>query len=198
MAAIVAAILYNFRNLIRFSGRDTRAQFWPYVIFIFIVQSIISVIIMIPIMINMMAKIFLAVQQQAAKPHAPLDQRAIDQIIQGLYSDMGSVLTITSPILTGLLVALIAAAVTRRLHDRNMHGYWGLVPLPFTIVGLAAMPKMFATWPYRPDFGLFGLLLLNSLIHLAAIIVLIVLLAQRSVAGANRFGAEVTDWHHSP
>lgn len=195
MKAIIAAILYNFRNLVRFSGRETRAQFWPHAIFLFIVQTIISITIMVPFMVNVMMKSFqLAIQH----PGGPPDQKAIMQMMQGTMADLQSILMIATPILTALFVILVGAAVARRLHDRNMSGYWGLMPLPFTIIGIVAMPKTFQTWPYHPDFGVFGLLMLNSLAHMGLAILLIVLLAQRGDLGANRFGPEVTDWHHSP
>jgi uncharacterized membrane protein YhaH (DUF805 family) len=45
--------------------------------------------------------------------------------------------------------------------------------------------------------GLFAGLLINNFLYLAALIVLIVFLAQRGAAGANRFGGAV-DWPYSP
>jgi uncharacterized membrane protein YhaH (DUF805 family) len=195
MKAIIAAIFYNFRHLTRFSGRDTRAQFWPYAIFLFILQTIISIVMMLPFMAQVMMKSFqLALQH----PGSPPDQKAITQMMQGTMADLQSMLMLATPILTALFVILIGAAVTRRLHDRSMTGFWGLMPLPFQIIGMATMPAMFSTWPYHPNVGLFALLMLNSLLHLAFAILLIVLLAQSGNAGANRFGPPVIDWHHSP
>jgi len=201
MKAIIAAIVYNFRNLTRFSGRNTRTQFWPYAILLFVVQTIISTLIMIPFIISVMTKTFLFTLQHPGKPGVPInpaDQNAFSQMMQGIMADTQSMLMTATPILTALFVVLIGAAVARRLHDRDMSGYWGLMPLPFTIIGLVAMPKTLEAWPYHPNFGLFILLMLNSLLHLALAILLIVLLAQRSAAGANRFGPEVTDWRYSP
>jgi uncharacterized membrane protein YhaH (DUF805 family) len=156
---------------------------------------------MIPVMYSVMTKMFSFIQQQAGRVGGRMDgradQQAFIQMFQSIFSDMETVM-ITAPILTGLFVVLVAAAVTRRLHDRGMHGYWGLMPLPFMAFGLAAMPKIFATWPYNPNFTLFILLFLNNLFSFAALILLIVLLAQRSSARANRFGPEVTDWRYSP
>jgi uncharacterized membrane protein YhaH (DUF805 family) len=157
--------------------------------------------IMIPFVINVMTKTFLFALQHPGKPGVPInlaDQNAFSQMMQGIMTDTQSMLMTATPILTAVFVILIGAAVARRLHDRGMSGYWGLMPLPFTIIGLAAMPKTFEAWPYHPNLGLFGLLMLNSLLHLALAILLIVLLAQRSAAGANRFGLEVTDWQYSP
>ena len=193
MTAIVAAILYNFRNLARFSGRDTREQFWPYAIFLFIAQNIVSVITMMPVMYSMMTKTFSFAEQQTIHTGTRLsaaDQKALTQMIQGVMSDMQSILMITVPTSTGLFIVFIAAATARRLHDRGKSGYWGLMPIPFAGLGLALMPRMLSTWLQKPDFTLFGLLFLNNIFYFAALIFLIVLLAQQSAVGPNRYGAD--------
>lgn len=202
MKAIVAAILYNLRNLMRFAGRDTGAQFWPYAIFIFVVQSIISLALTLPIIVRAMINAFqLGVQQaitNSGRPRAA-DQQAFAQINSGIYSDMGSMLTVTAPIFTAVLVILLAAAIARRLHDRGMSGYWGLMPLPFTVFSILTMPKLFAAFATHTVEGdWFAGLLINNFLYFAALILLIVLLARQGVGGANRFGAVVADWPYSP
>ena len=202
MKAIVAAILYNLSNLMRFAGRDTRAQFWPYAIFLFVLQSIISMALTLPIIAKVMIKAFQFGVQHATTNGGQLsaaDQKAFAQINNGIYSDMGSMMTVTTPILTALLVILLAAAVARRLHDCGMSGYWGLMPLPFTAFSILTMPKLFAAFEIHTfSDGWFPGLLINNLLYFAALILLIVLLARRDVAGANRFGPVVADWPYSP
>jgi uncharacterized membrane protein YhaH (DUF805 family) len=202
MKAIGAAILYNLRNLMRFEGRDTRAQFWPYAIFLFVLQSIASLFLTIPIIVNVMIKAFQFGVQHASTKGGQLsaaDQKAFAQINNGIYSDMGSMMTVTTPIFTALFVILLAAAVVRRLHDRGMSGYWGLMPLPFTMFSILTMPTLFAAFEtHTVSGGWFAGLLINNLIYLAALISLIVLLARQGVAGANRFGPVVADWPYSP
>jgi uncharacterized membrane protein YhaH (DUF805 family) len=163
---IVAAILCNFRNLVRFSGRDTREQFWPYAIFLFIIQNIVSTITMAPIMYSIMTKTFSLVQEQATHAGTRLsatDQIAFNQMIQGVISDMQSMLIVTTPILIGLFIVFVAAATARRLHDRGKSGFWGLMPIPFAGFGVVLMPRLFSTWLQKPDFTLFGLLFLNNI-----------------------------------
>ncbi|HXC28558.1 MAG TPA: DUF805 domain-containing protein [Stellaceae bacterium] len=202
MRAIVAAILYNLRNLMRFAGRDTRAQFWPYAIFLFVLQSIVSMALILPIMAKVMVKAFQFGMQHATTNGGQLtaaDQKAFVQINSGIYSDMGSMMTVTTPIFAALFIILLAAAVARRLHDRGMSGYWGLMPLPFTAFSILTMPKLFAAFETHPfSYGWPPGLLINNLLYLAALILLIVLLARPGVAGANRFGPVVADWPHSP
>jgi uncharacterized membrane protein YhaH (DUF805 family) len=65
--------------------------------------------------------------------------------------------------------------------------------LPFLAFSAITTPRLFSTWLTKPDFALFALVFLNNLFYFAAFILLIVLLAQRSTAGANRFGPEVLD-----
>ena len=217
MSAIVAAILYNLRNLACFTGRDIRAQFWPYAIFLFIVQMIANMIFMIPVMFRMMYRIFTTTFQFAAQhrgttgmPIGPADLKAFDQVMQTTFADMQSMLVVVAPVGTAIFVILIAAAVARRLHDRGRAGYWGLMPLPFTAFGIATMPTVFsamargyANFSVQGIWGSLGTawlvaVSLNNLLYWIALILLIVMLAQRGAAGANRFGPEVTDWHYAP
>ena len=109
-------------------------------------------------------------------------------MMQGIFFEFTSVIMITAPLLTGLFTVLVAASATRRLHDCNKSGYWGLIPLPFFGLGFALMPRLFATWPPTPDFTLFSWLFVINLLQLTALITLIVFLAQRGSAGANRYG----------
>ena len=85
-----------------------------------------------------------------------------------------------------VVVALLAAAVTRRLHDSGKRGWWGLVPLPFLASGLLLMPQLIANG--EPDLGLFALLFANNLVYIASLIVLVVMLAARGNPHDNRFG----------
>ena len=202
MRAIVAAILYNFRNLVRFSERDIRAQFWPYAIFLFIFQMIVSLISMIPFMFNILVKTFQFAAQHAGRPGGPMglgDQREFAQMMDGIFSDIQSMLMVLTPILTVIFVVMIAAAVTRRLHDRNRRGFWGLMPLPFTAFGIASMPIMLpGVWHHSLSIAWWAALILQNLFYYASLILLIVMLAGRDSAEPNRFGPAVTDWRFQP
>src|ERR1700722_231145 len=140
----------------------------------------------LPIIAKVMIKAFQFGVQHATTNGGQLsaaDQKAFAQINNGIYSDMGSMMTVTTPILTALLVILLAAAVARRLHDCGMSGYWGLMPLPFTAFSILTMPKLFAAFEIHTfSDGWFPGLLINNLLYFAALILLIVLLARRGVA----------------
>ena len=97
------------------------------------------------------------------------------------------------------IVVLIAAAVTRRLHDRNRRGFWGLMPLPFTAFGIASMPIMLpGVWHHTLSVVWWAALILQNLLYYASLILLIVMLAGRDSAEPNRFGPAVTDWRFQP
>jgi uncharacterized membrane protein YhaH (DUF805 family) len=89
-------------------------------------------------------------------------------------------------------VGLLAAAVSRRLHDSGRRAYWGLMPLPFLLFGLTAFPAMMTqmTASGEPDLSLFFLLFFNNLLYMVALVSLIVFLALRGTTGPNRFGPE--------
>ena len=96
-----------------------------------------------------------------------------------------------SLVLNVLVTLLLAAAVVRRLHDRDRTGLWGLMPLPFTLVSMAN-PKAataLATGSHEPS-SLDRLMLLSSALFWIALIALIVLLAGEGTKGPNRFGQE--------
>jgi uncharacterized membrane protein YhaH (DUF805 family) len=82
-----------------------------------------------------------------------------------LFPDMTPFFTVMQ-VGCALAVVLLAAAVTRRLHDRGRRGWWGLPPLPFLLVGMTAFPRFFNSTlagEMTPDaMKLFGLLFANN------------------------------------
>jgi uncharacterized membrane protein YhaH (DUF805 family) len=150
--------------------------------------------LMIPVMYNMITKIFDFFQRHTGK-NGPLqsvaDQKELTQMTQGIFLDMQSMLILSIPILTVIFVILIAAAVARRLHDRDKSGFWGLMPLPFSGFGIATMPIVFSgIWHHSLSVAWWAAVLLNNLLYWGAVILLIVLLAQRGAVGPNRYGAD--------
>lgn len=99
--------------------------------------------------------------------------------------------------MTFIFILLIAAAVARRLHDRGKSGYWGLAPLPFAAFSIVTTPVMFSRnlaggYASSDLLGASDSLriatTLNGLVYWATLILLIVLLAQRSSPGPNGYG----------
>lgn len=154
-------------RLTDFSGRDPRRLFWPYAGVVFALMMIVMGMVNASIMAGALA------MMQA--------DRAPD------FS--GMVLATAGEI--AVVVALLAAAVVRRLHDTGRPGYWGLAPLPFVIFSL------FGFYNLLRDFGepgqdvppLFFPVFFSNMLYMVALVTLIVLLALPTKADANRYGA---------
>lgn len=156
----------SLSRLTDFSGRDPRRVFWPYV-----------GLVVLALMIVMGAGNMIAVSLLI--PATP-QQDFPD--LSGLVLLMGVEIV--------AVVALLAAAVARRLHDTGRRAWWGLAPLPFLAFGIGGFYVVVSSFEAPPP-GLdrmFFAIFFNNLIYLVVLGLLIVLLAQPSQAGANRYG----------
>jgi uncharacterized membrane protein YhaH (DUF805 family) len=183
------SILGHFRRLLDFSGRESRASFWPYTAVVFAITMVGGMAVMLPGMMDMFDRM-----QQFAIDNP--DQATITQgpghysiTIEGhhpeLMPDLGAMVGGIA-FVSVVAIALLAAAVTRRLHDRGSRGLWGLLPVPFLFSGFYLMPRMFRM--SEPDMELFGLLFANNAVYLASLGFLAYLLASPGNPDANRFG----------
>lgn len=156
----------SLSRLTDFSGRDPRRVFWPYV-----------GVVVLALMIVMGAGNMIAVSLLI--PATP-QQDFPD--LSGLVLLMGAEIV--------AVVALLAAAIARRLHDTGRRAWWGLAPLPFLAFGLGGLYVVIRSLEAPPPGieTLFFAMIFNNLLYLAALGLLIVLLAQPSQPGANRYG----------
>lgn len=188
---LVLAIRYNLANLATFNGRETRGQFWPYAAFVFAVAIMGMMAVMLPEMSESMERM-----QKFAAEHP--DMATVQQgpgnysiSIQGhhpeLLPDMDNMVGMMAIVFAGV-IALLAAAVVRRLHDRGKSGAWGLLPLPFITFSLIMMPKVFAQ--NSPDMGLFFAIFVSNAMYIGTLIFLVVFLAGAGTQGENRYGLE--------
>ncbi len=128
----MGTIRYNLFNLANFRGRETRAQFWPYVVFVIVLATIGMSLVMVPSMIAEMTRLqrFAAEHPELATIQSGPGSYSIS--IQGdhpeLMPDFGGMMAGMAVVIV-VAIALLAAAVTRRLHDRGKPGYWGLLPV---------------------------------------------------------------------
>jgi len=190
---LISTIRYNFANIATFSGRETRGQFWPYATFVFVLSIAGMMAVMLPEMSASMERM-----QKFAAEHP--DMATVQQgpggysiSIQGhhpeLMPDMGNMMGLMAVVFV-TAIALLAAAVARRLHDRGKSGAWGLMPLPFIAFASIMMPKVFAQNP--PDMSLFFAIFINNFIYIGTLIFLVVLLAGAGTQGENRYGPGAT------
>ncbi|WP_454761746.1 DUF805 domain-containing protein [Caulobacter segnis] len=160
----------SLSRLTDFSGRDPRRVFWPYV-------GLVILVLMIVMGAGNMIAVGLLI------PATP-EQDFPD--LSGLVLLMGAEIV--------AVVALLAAAVARRLHDTGRRAWWGLAPLPFLAFGLGGFYVVIRSLEAPPPGiqTLFFAMIFNNLLYLAALALLVVLLAQPSQAGANRYGEPPT------
>jgi uncharacterized membrane protein YhaH (DUF805 family) len=192
MGKIRTSARHNLRGLARFNGRDSQRQFWPWAIIIFLVsQAAATIIVVIPIA-SAFARFMQMVAKEAAKPNE--DPEAADMLAERLMADMASEMgAIWQPlaVVTIVTVALLAAAVTRRLHDRGRTGLWGLLPVPFLAVSVATMPYTFRLGMAPKEVApMDTFLMLAGPMSWVTLIVLVVLLVGEGDPGSNRFGPE--------
>lgn len=174
------AITANLKSLSMFTGRQRRTQFWPYVALVIGLNFLIAwVIIAIGISLLFAAS---RAPHEAAQTGPAL---ALATLIMG----MTALIALSS-------VLMLAAAVSRRLHDSGLRAHWGLLPLPFLAYGLVAMPIVFRGALRNIDQGgdfnvtLFMSIFFNNVIYMVALVTLIVLLCRPSTPGSNRYGEQ--------
>lgn len=151
------------RHLRVFSGRDTRPQFWLYMAAVYGAMSIGSFVFMIPAVLSLLLG------------HDPFEN---------------GVMGVTILAMAGMLAVLLAAAITRRLHDTGRRGAWALLPVPpfgVTLGGywlLAGEPD-----PASGDVPLgFVVAYIGSIVYMAGIVIVGVLCALPGKPGPNRYG----------
>ena len=182
MNSLFAAVRHNLVSLFRFVGRDTPAQFWPYAGFVFLLLFVVTAAIILPPVASAMARM-----HRFAIEH-PGESAALAGTgfpnVQGILQPL--------ILICALAVFLLAAAVVRRLHDRNRSGLWGAIPLVFLVTGFALMPRLFRNFASAEvaDFTLFFALFANNLLYLLSLVVLVVLLIGRGTRGPNRYGPD--------
>lgn len=173
-------IIDGFRNLTDFRGRTSRKRFWPYAGTVIGGYWAIGTILGMAMVVPMMSRAFAVVR---ANPQgAPINPAA-------MMPDMGPLMWVSWA--TQLAAAvLLAAAVTRRLHDRGLTGFLGLLPVPASLISMALMwntstARLIAA---AADPGTMGWRLANSAFFWVSLGILIVLLILPGRAEANRFG----------
>ena len=192
MAEIGKSIRHNLTRLVDFSGRETREEFWPYAIGLFLLSMAAGILLFIPVMLDMfdrMGRYF--AKHPEGLPRDPGPYPGAQALPPELMPDM-SVIILPSAIVNLLFVLLLAAAVVRRLHDRDMSGWWAMLPIPFLIFGQfqgqQAANMMIGRG--QPDPAVMLPAALSSLLYWVAFIFLVVMLAQDGSAGTNRYGPD--------
>jgi uncharacterized membrane protein YhaH (DUF805 family) len=198
MSTFTKSVGHCLRNLGRFSGRDRPRIFWPYMGLVIGLNALISIAAAVPMIFDMFERVrrFMEAHPETVVETWP---GHYEVRIQGFHPELFPDVTLfLLPMAAALAVTigLAAAAIVRRLHDRDRTGWWALLPLPFTAFGMAMMPRMFDGWiaaigsNQQPDPGPVMLLMVNNLLHLGALAFLVVQLVSSGTEGPNRYGED--------
>lgn len=186
---MLGSIKYNLAHLLDFNGRDARQTFWYFVLFVYMITVVISVLVTVPIMIDMFGQAFAMAQH---------DPEAVERMMPSVMGDMmGSILWLS--LVTGVIfMVMLAASLVRRLHDSNLSGWWAVVPGALYALSLAQIPAMGAAMeeamamslsadPHRQIESMrqFGL---GSLLGWVPLLIVIVIGVRKSTDGPNRYG----------
>jgi uncharacterized membrane protein YhaH (DUF805 family) len=192
------AIKHGLGNLLNFEGRDARQAFWYYVLFIYLVTMAISMVVVIPMTIQ---GFLTGIRQGIAAGQSGDPQAAQVATQAAIASSMGDMMSTTmwlSLASGAIMLAVLAAAFVRRLHDSGLSGLWALIPGAIQLANLVFAPRLMRgmienmgrMMPGDPAAGMgaiqssFG----TALLGWAAIILVIVLGVRKSTPGPNRFG----------
>jgi uncharacterized membrane protein YhaH (DUF805 family) len=187
--ALVASTGHNLRRLADMSGRETQIQFWPFAGLVYGLATLVSMMLMVIPLTDVFVRVVQQVGEAAnrggnAQPEFVKSPEMLAPDFSSLFWPMVLINLVT--------VLLLAAAVARRLHDRNRTALWGLLPLPSMILGPVLMPAKMPIFAAQaaPD-PLVQLVMLNNMVSYALLITLIVLTIGVGTSGPNRFGPEI-------
>ena len=127
---MLEAIRYNLSHLLDFSGRDARKTFWLYVLFLVLAQIVIGLVASIPMYVSLFTQTF-----EAAAAGAD----AAAQMPEIMRSMVGNIKTqmLVSTVLGLILLAMMIAAIVRRLHDAGYTGWIVVLPAATQLFSLA-------------------------------------------------------------
>lgn len=189
---MLKAIGSGLRRLAVFSGRDSRTVFWPYAIFAVATAFAAGATLILPAFIAAFAGMQRFAVEHPDQVTVRTSPGSYSIQIHGRHPELapdfgafaqGMWLTFA------VAVVLLAAAVTRRLHDRGRRGAWGLMPLPFVLIACVGFPRLITSFD-TVDFplSLFFAMFFNNVLYLGTLGLLCVLLAGPSAPQDNRYG----------
>jgi uncharacterized membrane protein YhaH (DUF805 family) len=126
---MLSAIRYNLANLGNFKGRDRRSTFWFYILALAVIQVAIGWVISV-VLAGSVAGDVLSVVQQGAGGGA-LQERMIAHL-----TTMLRVAGWVSAIVTVVMIGLVVASFTRRLHDAGKPGWIAGLTAVIQIAGI--------------------------------------------------------------
>jgi uncharacterized membrane protein YhaH (DUF805 family) len=169
----LTAIGRCYANILTFSGRARRAEYWWFSLFLFLGGVIVQVALAI-YMIRDPA--FMALMRDAEQAAIWFKQSG-DLAVPAAIAGAGYILLVWLPHLT---------VTVRRLHDTDRSGWYILMPLAATLLAIGAMFPM----AIMPRDIAMPLLFFLALVPLGASLWFLVILCLPGSHGSNRFGPD--------
>ncbi|MDO7844369.1 DUF805 domain-containing protein [Sphingomonas immobilis] len=185
----------HLTTLTDFSGRENREPFWLWVLAVYVGQMVVGMVVMLPM--QFMLQMRMAPQFEALQKQQEAGQQPDPQQMFAMMAPLFTFIMIFSVVIGLLFLALLAAALVRRLHDSGRSGYWALPQLLLAIVGQGAMVWFFTNFAsffahpeaLKDTLPVFmAWFMVVWLIGFALMIVLLVLLVLPGTDGPNRYG----------
>lgn len=136
-----------------FQARENRQPFWLWVLIVYGAQMIIGFILSAVMIAGMISKVVDVAQSNPGVDPFKDNPGAVFEMMRPFIQSMMVIGSITAII----TLVLLGAATVRRLHDRNMTGWWAAPVFAWhiasPIVAALAMPKMLdkmATMKFEP------------------------------------------------
>jgi len=190
---MLGSIKYNLTHLLDFSGRDARQTFWFYVLFLFIIGMVISMVAIVPAMVTMFQGAFQAAQGG--------DPEAVNAYMAASMGGVMSQAVWISGAWSLLQIPLLAGSLVRRLHDSDLSGWWAWLPgiaqaaaVAWSIQTIDDMEEMMAGAMASPENA--SVLAMQqsmgaaSLLGWLPILIVIAIGIRKSTEGPNRFAEE--------
>lgn len=189
--AFIAAIQHNLKNLTNFRGRETAGIYWPYAGLVLGLILLVSMIGMAASFGGMIEDIEALAAENPDAVHIERSPGHYSATIAPGSGVMPDVSAIFIPMGVSVFIGalLLAAATTRRLHDRGLTGFLALAPVALLFTGMAIFSILFSQFETgEPDLRLFAVGFVNNIAYLLCLVLLLVQLAGASTTKPTKHG----------
>jgi len=175
---LVASVRHNLANLTNFAGRESRAQFWPYAVVVFVLAMAVYMGLVAPAIIETQ-------RQFALIMNTPVGHSVT---LHGELMPIGPWI-IASLVTFVLLVLSLATALVRRLHDSGRPGLWVALPMLFFAISSAIIFPMMST-RHEPPLEMIFPAFFSVVAYFAALARLFLWLVRAGGSGENKYGPQ--------
>ena len=200
------SIGHGLRGIARFSGRDSRAHFWPYAIAVMLLGMVASMAIGLPMIFGSLLRMRELAERypDQFEVHQTPTSYSINYIgndpavAAQIMPDVQSFFVLVWAT-AAVMAVLLVAACSRRLHDRSISSKWLLVPIICAVPGLTLFPSLITELTTahamigESFYWRFALIFVGNMLYLGSLSVLAVLMLLRGSAGENRYGIPPTN-----